>query len=70
MSRKPIELRFAYEQNDGTVLVQTGYYLFNTATLQQVYELAKRAGGDMPDFIELHLAQFEEGEDDGEQSEV
>ena len=70
MSRKPIELRFAYEQNDGTVLVQTGYYLFNTSTLQQVYELAKRAGDDMPDFIELHLAQFEEGEDDGEQSEV
>lgn len=70
MSKKPIELRFAYEQNDGTVLVQTGYYLFSTATLQQVYELAKHADDDMPDFIELHLAQFEEEEDDGEQSEV
>ena len=69
--RKPIELRFAYNQDDGTVLVQTGIYLFNTSTLQQVYELARRSQSlPVPDFIEMDISQFEEGDEDGEQGEV
>ena len=64
VKRKPIEVRFAYDQKDGSVLVQTGIYLFNTSTLQDVYNLAKRSSScPMPDFIELHLAQFEDDED-------
>ena len=45
--------------------MQTGIYLFNTSTLQDVFDLAKRSSScPMPDFVELHLAQFEEDEDD------
>ena len=64
--RKPIELRWAYNQVDGSVLVHPGIYLFNTSTLQDVYELARDSQSlPVPDFIELHLAQFED-EEDGE----
>ena len=67
VKRKPIEVRFAYDQKDGSVLVQTGIYLFNTSTLQDVYNLAKRSSScPVPDFIELHLAQFDEEDEDGE----
>ena len=67
VKRRPIELRWAYDQKDGSVLVQTGIYLFNTSTLQDVYDLAKRSSScPVPDFVELHLAQFEEEDEDGE----
>ena len=62
MKRKPIEIRFAWNQPDGNVLVQTGIYIFNTMTLQEVYELAKRSENP-PDFIEMDIAQFEEDEE-------
>ena len=62
MKRRPIEIRFAFNQPDGQILVQTGIYLFNTTTLQEVYDFVQRCD-DKPDFIELHMEQFEEEEE-------
>lgn len=58
----PVEIRFAWNQPDGKVMVHTGIYVFDKTTLREVYKLAKMSENP-PDFIELHLAQFEEGEE-------
>lgn len=57
MGREPVEIRFAYDQNDGSVLIQTGIYLFNTSTLDNVAELALRSD-DVPDYVEVPITQF------------
>lgn len=60
MGREPVELRFVYNnQNDCTALVQTGIYVFNTSTLDQVAELAFRRE-EIPDYVEVPLDQFKD----------
>lgn len=65
MGRRPVEVRFAYQQDDGDVLVQTGIYVFEDTTLADLRRLAERSR-EVPDFIEFHLDQFEGDADDGE----
>lgn len=65
MGRRPVEVRFAYQQDDGDVLVQTGIYVFEDTTLADLRRLAERSR-EVPDFIEFHLDQFAEDADDGE----
>lgn len=65
MGRRPVEVRFAYQQDDGDVLVQTGIYVFEDTTLADLRRLAERSR-EAPDFIEFHLDQFEGDADDGE----
>lgn len=65
MGRRPVEVRFAYQQDDGDVLVQTGIYVFEDTTLADLRRLAERSR-EVPDFIEFHLSQFEEGDEDAE----
>ena len=55
MSREPIELRFAW-QKDGGVHVQPNIYLFNTSTIQDVIDLAKRCDVP-PDWVEIATEQ-------------
>lgn len=65
--RFPVELRFVYRTPEGPEMVQTGIYLFNTSTLQQVADLAMRCD-EVPEYIELDIAQFaRRGEDDDEE---
>lgn len=65
MGRRPVEVRFAYQQDDGDVLVQTGIYVFEDTTLADLRRLAERSR-EVPDFIEFHLDQFKGDADDGE----
>ena len=68
MGRRPVEVRFAYQQDDGDVLVQTGIYVFEDTTLADLRRLAERSK-EVPDFIELHLDQFKESGEDDEDGE-
>ena len=56
MSREPVELRFAYQMDDGRVEVHTGTYLFNTSTIADVIELAKCCENP-PDWVEIDTGQ-------------
>lgn len=58
MSREPIEVRFAWQKEDG-VHVQTGIYLFNTSTIQEVIDFAKGCK-DTPDWVEIAIDQNDE----------
>ena len=65
MNRKPIEIYAIWDLPDGKQGVQTGIYLFNINTLEDVYELLKsyeKRGGRMPSRFEVAMAQFEEDE--------
>ena len=57
MGREPVEVKFAYDQHDGSVLIQSGIYLFNTSTLDNVAELAL-GSENVPDYVEIPIAQF------------
>lgn len=63
MKHRPIEIRFAWNQPDGNVMVHSGIYLLNTTTLQEVYDFVQGCS-NKPDFIELHMEQFEDDDDD------
>lgn len=58
MSREPVELRFAWQKGDA-IHVQTGIYLFNTKTIQEVIDFAKGCENP-PDWVEIATEQDEE----------
>lgn len=53
MSREPVELRFAWQKEDGTH-IQSGIYVFDMCTIQDVIDLAKKSK-DVPDWVEISI---------------
>lgn len=53
MSREPIELRFAWQKEDDTH-IQSGIYVFDISTIQDVIDLAKKCK-DVPDWVEIPI---------------
>lgn len=58
--REPIELRFAWQKEDG-IHIQSGIYVFDDMTLKEVVNWARELDNS-PDWIELNvmLAEVEE----------
>lgn len=61
MSREPVEIRFCWYQNNGTVAMQSGIYVPDDMTLKEVQKFALESKSlPIPDFIEFPIVKEEE----------
>lgn len=58
MSREPVELRFAWQKEDG-VHVHTGIYLFDNTTIRELIEFARSCEEERPDWVEISVGDKE-----------